>query len=92
MAQQEARYGLEGVDCGKSAWGLTEDGHRESGGQAATLIASALLQQRWTVTVGRLPGIRHALAFGYRIIAINRHHFPGDTPWCEANPGRCGTD
>ena len=90
VAQREARYGLEGVDCGESAWALTDDGRREAGGQAATLIASALLQQRWPVTVGRLPGVRHALAFGYRAVARNRHRFPGDTPWCEANPGRCG--
>lgn len=92
VAQREGRYELEGVDCGKSAWALTEDGRREAGGQAAMLIASTLVQQSWPVIVGRLPGIRHVLAFGYRTVAINRHHLPGDAPWCSANPGRCGTE
>jgi predicted DCC family thiol-disulfide oxidoreductase YuxK len=92
VAQREGRHGMEGVDCGDSAWALTADGRREAGGQAATLIASALLQRTWPVTVGRLPGIRHALAGGYRLIANNRHRFPGDTPWCGANPGRCGPE
>lgn len=89
VAQQDARYEMEGVDCGESAWAITGDGRREAGGQAAMLIASALLQRRWPVTAGRLPGIRHALALGYRTIASNRYRFPGDTPWCGANPGKC---
>lgn len=88
-AKRDGHYDLEGVDCGESAWALAGDGRRESGAQAAMLIASTLSQQDWPVTIGRLPGIRHALAFGYRVIAINRHRLPGDTPWCSANPDRC---
>jgi predicted DCC family thiol-disulfide oxidoreductase YuxK len=92
VAQQDAQYGLAGVDCGESAWALTADGRREAGGQAAMLIASTLLQRRWPVAVGRLPGIRHALALGYRATANNRYRLPGDTPYLSANPGKCGVD
>lgn len=92
VAQRNGQYELEGVDCGESAWALTADGRREAGGQAAMLIASTLLRRSWPVTIGRLPGIRHALAFGYRTIATNRYRLPGDTPWCGANPGKCEPD
>lgn len=91
IAQQDPAYQLEGVDCGESAWALTEDGRREAGAQAATLIASVLMNKRWPVTVGRLPGVRHALAFGYRVIAKNRYRFPGDTPYCSVPGHDCGT-
>jgi len=91
VATADPAFELGDIDCGTSAWAIVADGRREAGGQAATLVASVLLRKRWPVTVGRLPGIRHILAFGYRQIAINRYRFPGDTPFCSANPGRCGT-
>lgn len=89
VAKENPGFPPGDIDCGESAWAITVDGRCEAGGQAATLIASILLQKRWPVTVGRFAGIRHALSFGYRWIARNRHRFPGDMPYCTAHPGSC---
>lgn len=89
VAKEDPAFALGEIDCGESAWAITDDGRREVGGQAATLIAAVLLQRRWPMTVGRWPGIRHALGFGYRWIARNRYRLPGDTPYCTAHPGAC---
>ncbi len=88
VAKEDPGFELGNIDCGKSVWAIAADG-REAADQAATLIASVLLQKRWPVTLGKLPGVRHTLAFGYHWIARHRHRFPGDTPWCSAHPGSC---
>jgi predicted DCC family thiol-disulfide oxidoreductase YuxK len=31
----------------------------------------------------RLPGLRQLSAWGYRMVARNRHRLPGGTPACE---------
>lgn len=91
VQRQEAGYSLAGVDCGESAWALTSDGDKASGAQAAMLICSVLMQRRWPVAAGRLPGIRHALTWGYRTVARNRYRLPGDARWCSAHEGACGS-
>jgi predicted DCC family thiol-disulfide oxidoreductase YuxK len=83
------RFGLTRDDCLRSVWAVTPDGGAEAGGQAATLIAAVLLQHRWPVTIGRMPGVRHILALGYRAVASNRHRLPGMMPWCESHPEEC---
>jgi predicted DCC family thiol-disulfide oxidoreductase YuxK len=83
------RFGLTPRDCLASVWAITPGGRKEAGAQAATLIASVLLQRQWPVTLGRMPGVRHVLALGYRTVARNRHRLPGMTPWCDSHPGQC---
>lgn len=73
-------YQLEDADCGAMAWAISDDGRREGGAQAFTLVASILLDSEWPVRVGRLPGIRQVLNLGYQIIARNRYRLPGDVP------------
>jgi predicted DCC family thiol-disulfide oxidoreductase YuxK len=36
----------------------------------------------------RLPGIRRLMAWGYQLIARNRHRLPGGTPACKLEPAR----
>ena len=36
----------------------------------------------------RLPGIRRVMAWGYALIARNRHRLPGGTPACKLEPER----
>lgn len=86
----DERFGLVDADCGESAWAIDDgsSGQRAAGAQAAMLIVATLLQRRWPVTVGRLPGVRHVLAFGYRTIARNRYRLPGDAP--PLGSGTCG--
>lgn len=91
VAKRDPAFPLGDIDCGESAWAITADARAESGGQAAPLIAAVLLGRRWPLTLGRLGMVRHALAFGYRWVANNRHRFPGDTPYCTAHPGACDT-
>lgn len=31
----------------------------------------------------RAPGLRRAFAWGYRVVALNRHRLPGGTPACK---------
>jgi predicted DCC family thiol-disulfide oxidoreductase YuxK len=91
VVQPDPAYGLQNVDCGETAWALTDDGRRESGAQAAALIAAVMLGKQWPITICRLPGIRQVLGFGYRTIARNRYRFPGDTPYCSVPGNDCGT-
>jgi predicted DCC family thiol-disulfide oxidoreductase YuxK len=91
IVQSDPAYGLQDVDCGEAAWALTADGRREAGAQAAALIFAVLLGRQWPITIGRLPGLRQVLGFGYRMIARNRYRFPGDTPYCNEPGVDCGT-
>jgi len=36
----------------------------------------------------RLPGIRRLMAWGYTLVARNRHRLPGGTPACKLEPER----
>lgn len=83
------RFGLSHSQCEASIWTLTDDGDLASGGQAMMLILAVLWQQPWIATIGRLPGVRQALDFGYGLVARNRRRFPGMTPWCESHPDAC---
>jgi predicted DCC family thiol-disulfide oxidoreductase YuxK len=88
--KHDPTYGLENVDCGAMAWAISDDGRREAGAQAFTLVASVLLDSQWPLRIGRFPGIRQALALGYWIIARNRYRFPGDVP--PISDGSCRAD
>lgn len=88
--KDDPAYGLEDADCGAMAWAITDDGRREGGAQAFTLVASVLLDRQWPVQAGHLPGIRQMLDLGYRIIARNRYRFPGDVP--PISDGNCRVD
>ena len=90
FVQHDPRYGLQDAYCGEMAWAIANDGRRAGGAQAFTLIASVILGKPWPVTVGRLPVLKQALDLGYRVIAKNRHRFPGDTPPIEGGSCRVG--
>lgn len=90
IAINDASYGLKEGDCSQSIWAYTSDGRTAAGDQAAMLILSVLVGRSWPATFGKLPGIRHALGFGYRTIARNRYRFPGDTPACQQPGYDCG--
>jgi predicted DCC family thiol-disulfide oxidoreductase YuxK len=88
--RQDPSYGLRDTDCEMMAWVIAEDGSRVGGAQAFALIASVLLDKQWPVTGGRLPVLKQALDFGYRLIAKNRYRFPGDTRPIEGGSCRVG--
>lgn len=50
------RFGVTPDDCAKSVWAVTPGGERVPSGQATALVLAVLMQQRWLVTFGRLPG------------------------------------
>lgn len=81
--------GISPKMCMRAVWAISEDGTIASGSDAAALIASAMLNNWWPWRIGRLPGIRHILGFGYQLVADNRMKFPGDTPWCQQHPEDC---
>jgi len=90
--QSVALAGVSGVTptlCLRAVWAVAEDGTTASGPDAVMLIISVLLNNRWPYRLGRIPGIRHALKFGYEWVADNRRKFPGETPWCEQHPEEC---
>lgn len=84
--------GWQGVTprkCLRSVWAIADDGTIASGSDAAALILTAMMNNRWPYRIGTLPGIRQVLQFGYGIIAKNRRKLPGDTPWCQQHPDEC---
>lgn len=82
-------YGVTPTKCLREVWAVAEDGTIASGSAAAALILSALVNNRWPYRIGELPGIRHAMDFGYHVIARNRRKFPGEKPWCQQHPEDC---
>ena len=86
-----AGYGITRDQCEASVWAVTSGGERVAGGQAAVLIVALLWRHPWMVSLGRMPGVRQLLDVGYRLVARNRSHVPGITPWCESHPDACVT-
>ena len=90
IVKHDPLYRLEDADCGAMVWAICEDGRREGGAQAFTLVVSTLIDREWPVRVGRLPGVRQVLNLGYQIIARNRYRLPGDVP--PISGGSCRMD
>lgn len=82
-------HGVTPTKCLREFWAISDDGTVAAGSDAAALIATALLNNKWPYRIGRWPGVRHVLSFGYRWVANNRRRFPGETPWCQQRPEDC---
>lgn len=81
--------GIWPSQCAQSVWAIADDGSFAGGSDAAYLILTSLLGNRWPYRIGRLPIIQQVSQAVYRIIAINRRRFPGDVPWCQQDPQGC---
>lgn len=83
---------VEGVSpkkCMKAVYAIADDGTIASGSDAAALILTAMVNNRWPYRIGRWPIIRQVLSFGYGIVASNRRKLPGEKPWCHQHPEDC---
>lgn len=75
--------------CERAVYAVADDGSIAHGSDAAALILTAMVNNRWPYRIGTAPGIRQVLQGGYRVIANNRRKLPGETPWCQQHPEEC---
>lgn len=85
----EGWRGVWPAQCERAVVAVADDGTIAVGSDAAMLILSAMTGSQIPYRVGTVPGIRHVLQAGYRLIANNRRRFPGETPWCQQHPEEC---
>ena len=85
-------YGLTVADCEAAAWAVTpEPGRRHYRGAGAINAAVAVaLGIWWPVRLYELPGIRHVQDLVYAWVNRIRGRLPGDVPYCDRHPQRCG--
>ena len=76
--------------CEQTVWAITPDGCSYGTAQAVNLIFATILGSPLPLWLYAIPGIRQLQERGYRLVATNRHRFPGDTPYCEQHPEECG--
>lgn len=84
--------GLHGITfkkCMREVWAIADDGTIAAGSDAAALMLTAMLNNRWPYRIGRWPVIRQVLSFGYQLVAKNRRKLPGEKPWCQQHPEDC---
>lgn len=81
--------GVTPTKCLREVWAIADDGTTATGSDAAALILTAMVNNRWPYRIGRWPVIRQILSFGYRIVASNRRKLPGEKPWCQQHPEDC---
>lgn len=84
------RVGLTRADVDASAWAVTPDGRRYGGAAAINLALCVMWRSRLLWRFYRLPPVRRVEDALYEFIAANRHHIPGDRPYCEQHPEACG--
>jgi predicted DCC family thiol-disulfide oxidoreductase YuxK len=73
-----------------AAWTVAADGDIAVGGpKAVGLMIAIAWQRRWPLWLWRVPGAPWLLDRIYEWIARHRRRFPGEIPWCRANPGEC---
>ena len=84
------RAGLSIAQCESAAWAVTPGGERYRGAGAINATLAVALRTRLPLWVYELPGIRQLQDALYDWIAKNRGRFPGDSPYCQQYPDRCG--
>jgi predicted DCC family thiol-disulfide oxidoreductase YuxK len=82
--------GLTYAQCEETIWAVTPDGRPYGTAQAVNLIFATILRSPLVLWFYGIPGIRQLQERGYRLVAANRHRFPGDIPYCEQHPEDCG--
>jgi predicted DCC family thiol-disulfide oxidoreductase YuxK len=83
------RLGIAPERLMESIWWLDSSGAVYGGAEAANAAVSAALGSTVPLVLYRIPGMRSAQEAIYRWVADHRYHFPGTTPYCEANPASC---
>ena len=84
------RHGLTVSQCEGSVWAITPDGANFHAAAAANLTAAVALGVPFPLWLYALPGVEALQEAVYQLIARNRSHIPGDTPYCEQHPEECG--
>ena len=84
--------GVTPAQCLRSVWAIAADGTIAEGSDAAALILTGLVNNRWPYRIARLPVVRQLLQIGYRFIADNRRRLPGAPLWCQQHPEQCRVD
>jgi predicted DCC family thiol-disulfide oxidoreductase YuxK len=82
--------GLALAECEASAWAYSVGGRRYQGAGAMNAALAVALGTRLPLWLYQAPGLRQLQDWIYRWIAANRHRLPGDSPYCEQHPERCG--
>ena len=84
------RHGLTVPQCEGSVWAITPDGTTFHAAAAANLTAAVALGVPLPLWLYAMPGVEALQEAVYQVIARNRSHIPGDTPYCEQHPEECG--
>jgi predicted DCC family thiol-disulfide oxidoreductase YuxK len=80
---------LTRTECAQSAWVVTPDGQRYAGAAAINLALAVALGTVAPLAVYRTPLLHQAENWLYAWVAANRHHLPGDLPYCQQHPAMC---
>lgn len=83
-------HGLTAAQCEQSVWAITPDGFTYAAAAATNLTAAAALGTALPLWLYAIPGVTATQEAVYHLIARNRSHIPGDTPYCEQHPEACG--
>lgn len=85
------RTGLSHEQTDRAAWAVA-DGVQAGGPSAVALFLAVAWNSRIPMLPWRMPGMPWVLGRLYELIANNRRHLPGATPWCVAHPDACDPD
>jgi len=81
-------HGLSVAECEAAAWAVTPEG-RHAGAAAINTVLAAVLGTRLPLLLYATPGIKRLQDGAYAWVARNRHHLPGDEPYCRWYPDEC---
>ena len=85
-------HGLTLVQCEAAAWAITPGPHRMRyrGAGAVNAALAVALGTRLPLSLYQVPVIRQIQDIVYAFVARIRSRLPGDAPYCEQHPERCG--
>lgn len=78
------------AECEAAAWAISPDGQRYRGAEAINVTLAVVLRIRLPFWLYQLPVVRQLQDAAYEWVARNRSRLPGDQPYCEQYPERCG--
>lgn len=82
--------GLTLAECEAAAWAISPDGQCYRGAEAINVTLAVVLRIRLPFWLYQLPVVRQLQDAAYEWVARNRSRLPGDQPYCEQYPERCG--
>lgn len=81
-------HGLSVAECEATAWAVAPEA-RHTGAAAINAVLAAVLGTRLPLLLYATPGVNRLQDSAYAWVARNRHHLPGDEPYCRRHPDEC---